>query len=75
MKLLNFTQFVSEGLGILNTGSDGIGNVSTHDNIFTFTPKQILKRKIKGSKTNTLAQSVTQPPLTDPTSYVNNLLQ
>ena len=75
MKLLNFTQFVSEGLGILNTGSDGIGNVSTHDNIFTFTPKQILKRKIKGSKANTLAQSVTQPPLTDPASYVNNLLQ
>ena len=75
MRLLNFTQFVAEGLGILNTGSDGIGNVSTHDNIFTVTPKRILKRKIKGSKANIPAQSDTQPPLTDPTSYVNNLLQ
>jgi hypothetical protein len=75
MKLLNFQQFVTEGTGILNTGTDGIGNVSTHDNIYTFTPKQKLKRKIKGSKVDTLAQSDTQPPLTDPAAYVNRLLQ
>jgi hypothetical protein len=75
MRLLSFNQFISEGANILNTGTEGIGNVSTHDNIFTVTPKRILKRKIKGSKVNTVAQSVTQPPLTDPSSYVNNLLQ
>jgi hypothetical protein len=75
MRLLSFNQFVAEGANILNTGTDGIGNVSTHDNIFTVTPKRILKRKIKGSKANIPQQAVTQPPLTDPGSYVNNLLQ
>jgi hypothetical protein len=75
MKFLNFKEFVTEGLGILNTGTSGVGNVSTHDNIFTVTPKQRLKRKIKGSKVNALAQSDTQPPLTDPVAYVNRLLQ
>jgi hypothetical protein len=75
MKFQNFSEFVKEGLGILNTGTSGVGNVSTHDNISTFTPKQRLKRKIKGSKVNTLAQSDMQPPITDPGSYVNRLLQ
>ncbi len=75
MKLLNFSQFVSEGLGILNTGTEGVGNVSTHDNIFTFTPKRRLKRRIKGSNIDSLAQSDTQPPLANPDSYVNRLLQ
>lgn len=75
MRLLNFTEFIIEGTNILNTGTEGIGNVSTKDNIFTVTPKRILKRKIKGSKANIPAQSDMQPPLTDPGSYVNNLLQ
>lgn len=71
MKLLNFTQFVSEGLGILNTGTDGVGNVSTHDNIFTVTVKRVPNKKKKKYP----LQADVQPPLTDPTSYVNNLLQ
>lgn len=75
MKFLNFSEFVKEGLGILNTGTDGIGNVSTHDNIFTVTPRMKTKRKIKGSKIDNLAQSDMQPPLTDPSAYVNRLLQ
>ena len=75
MKFLNFSEFVKEGLGILNTGTSGVGNVSTHDNIFTVNQRMKTKRKIKGSKFNNLSQSDTQPPLTDPGAYVNRLLQ
>jgi hypothetical protein len=75
MRLLNFNQFITEGTGILNTGTEDIGNVGTRDNIFSVTPRRMLKRKIKGSKATISSQSDTQPPLTDPGSYVNNLLQ
>jgi hypothetical protein len=75
MKLLNFTEFVNEGTGILNTSTSGIGNVGTSDNITTFTPRLRTKRKIKGSKANVMAQADMQPPLIDPMSYVNTLLQ
>lgn len=75
MKLLSFTQFVSEGLGILNTGTEGVGNISKSDNIFPMTPKRRLKRRIKGSNVDVLSSSDTQPPLANPSSYVNRLLQ
>jgi hypothetical protein len=75
MKLLSFSQFVNEGLGILNTGTEGVGNVSKNDNIFPMTPKRRLKRRIKGSNADILSSSDTQPPLANPGSYVNRLLQ
>lgn len=75
MKLLNFSQFVNEDNAILNTGTSGLGNVSTKDNIFTVTPQRKLKRKSKGSKYEEPMSSVTQPPLTDAPAYVNRLLQ
>jgi hypothetical protein len=75
MKLLSFSQFVNEGLGILNTGTEGVGNVSKNDNIFPMTPKRRLKRRIKGSNIDILSSSDTQPPLANADSYVNRLLQ
>jgi hypothetical protein len=75
MKLLNFSQFVNEDNAILNTGTDSLGNVSTRDNIYTFTQQRKLKRKVKGSKYSEPMSSVTQPPMPDAASYVNRLLQ
>lgn len=75
MKLLNYTQFINEDNRILFTGQSDVGNTSSKENIFVPAQRSVIKRKIKGKKVKMPSNTVTQPPLSNPDSYVNRLLQ
>ena len=75
MKILNYTQFLKEDNPILFTGQSDVGNTSSHDNIFVPGQTSVIKRKIKGKKVKTPSRAVIQPPMSNPQSYVNRLLQ
>jgi len=73
MKILNYTQFLKEDNPILFTGQSGVGNTSSRENIFVPGQTSVIKRK--GKKVKTPSSAVTQPPMSNPQSYVNRLLQ